>query len=447
MYQTNSQNITGQSPEKKINSSNSFRSPVHRNLLIPVKKGSRSLITAFMVLGLLVIFSGCDNEGIVGEGLNPPAERVVTTTYDIDDIEIIEDNGFSGRLTNSAMGIVDDPVYGLITSSALLKPSINVEDLDEIPEDYRVRLKIEVNPLKYGNELSVSEYNIYEINQRWRGREITYNTPVSYDDTNLLGTFQLTDESSLEVDLDQDWVIRYKEHFNSESSERDSLYRFEFPGLAIVPANQNQKIDFIRTQSSATSNDNDTTETRITRFLVENEQDSLIADVPLLDHGTSMVRSNHPDSDDLVLHNTMEHIMKVDLGLDPQEFESKEIVNAQLVFTINSEPDNTAPGGFLRPQPELIRAHFFGSEPLDLASEIFTRSASVGANLSEEEQQFKVNVTSYFVDKLFGQANRTPLYFSLQTNNGLFYSTTLHGINAPENVRPRLIVTTINPEN
>lgn len=403
------------------------------------------MISAFMVLVLLVFFSGCDNEGIVGEGLNPPGERVVTTTYDIDDIEIIEDNGFSGRLANSAMGKVDDPEYGSIISSSLLKPSINVEDLDEIPEEYRVRLKIEVNPLKYGIEPSISEYNIYEIDQRWRGREIIYNSPVSYDDTNLLGTFQLSDESSLEVDLDQDWVNRYKEHFNSESTERDSLYRFEFPGLAIVPATQNQRIDFIRTTGSTTSND--TTETRITRFLVENAQDSLIADVPLLDHGTSMVRSNQPESNDLVLHNTMEHLMKVDLGISPEEFEGKEIVNAQLVFTINPEPENTAPGGFVRPQPELIRAHFFGSEPLDLASEIFTRSANVGANLSEDEQQFKVNVTNYFVDKLFGQANRTPLYFSLQANNGLLYSTTLYGTNAQENVRPRLIVTTINPEN
>jgi len=445
MYQTNSQNTTGQSPETKINTSHSFRSPVHRNLFNPLKIGLRPFFPAFMVLGLLVFFSGCDNEGIVGEGLNPPGERIVTTTYDIDDIEIIEDNGFSGRLGNSAMGIVNDPEYGSITSYTLLKPSINVEGLDEIPEDYSVRLKIEANPLKYGDEFSVSEYNIYEINQRWRGREIMYNSPVSFDESNLLGTFQMTDESSLEVELSQDWVNRYKEHFNSESSERDSLYRFEFPGLAIVPASQNQKIDFIRTLGSTTSND--TTETRITRFLVENAQDSLIAEPQLLDHGTSMVRSNQPESDDLVLHNTMEHIMKVDLGISPQEFESKEIVNAQLVFTINPEPENTAPGGFLRPKPELLRAHFFGTEPLDLASEIFTRSANVGANLPENEQQFKVDVTSYFVDKLFGQANRTPLYFTLQTNNGLFYSTTLYGINAGENVQPRLIVTTINPEN
>jgi len=403
------------------------------------------MISAFMILTLLLITTGCDNEGIVGEGLNPTGERVVTTTYDVDSIEIVNDNGFSGRLSNSAMGIVGDPVYGTITSAALLKPSINVEDLGELPDDYNVKLIVELNPLKYGNENSISDYNIYEINQRWRGREITYNQPISYDDSNLLGSFQLTDETAVDVELDQEWISRYREFFNSTSSRRDSLYRFEFPGIAVVPANQNQKIDFLRHQPS--TDDNDTTETRITRFVVENEQDSLIASIPLLDFGTSMERTNIPESDGLVLHNTLENILKVNLDIDAAEFESKEIVNAQLVFTIDPGPEETTPGGFLRPQPNLIRAHFFGSEPLDIASEIFARSASAGSNLSENEQEFRVNVTSYFVDRLFGEIDTTPLYFSLQGNNGLFYSTTFHGTDAPENLRPRLVITTINPEN
>lgn len=400
------------------------------------------MISAFMILTLLLLTTGCDNEGIVGEELNPTGERVVTTSYDVDSIEIVHDNGFSGRLNNSAMGIVEDPVYGTVKSSSLLKPSINVEDFDELSEDFNVKLTLELNSLKYGNENSIADYNIYEVNQRWRGREITYNQPISFDDSNLLGSFQLSDETAVEIDLDQEWISRYRDFFNSSSSERDSLYRFEFPGIAVVPADQNQKIDFLRHLTSS----NDTTETRVTRFEVENE-DSVIASIPLLDFGTSMERTNIPETEGLVLHNTLENILKVDFGIDATEFENKEIVNAQLVFTIDAFPEESAPDGFLRPQPELIRAHFFESEPLDIASEIFARTASVGANLSENEEQFRVNVTSYFVDKLFGDIDTTPLYFSLQGNNGLFYSTTLYGADAPENLRPRLIITTINPEN
>jgi len=41
-------------------------------------------------------------------------------------------------------------------------------------------------------------------------------------------------------------VDRYRSFFNDDSADRDSLYRFEFPGIAITPSPQNKKIDFLR---------------------------------------------------------------------------------------------------------------------------------------------------------------------------------------------------------
>lgn len=441
MYQINSQNTTGQSPETRINYS---EPTTYRNLISSAIKGRRSLISAFMVLIAFLSISGCDNEGVVGEGLNPGGERIETNTYSINNIEVVDGNSFSGRLGSSAIGIVNDPSYGTINASSLLKPTINPEGVDEMQQNYTLKLKIEFNPLKYGEESSVSEYEIYEINERWRGQQITYNDPVSFDASQRLGSFQVTDENSVEVAIDDSWVDRYRERFNSEAADRDSLYRFEFPGLAVVPANQNRKIDFMRHQPASS----DTAGTRITRFLMHNDQDSLIADVPLLDFGTSMERTDVPDSDgNIVLHSTMENILKINLGMDPEEFRGKEIVNAQIVFDVDPTPLNTAPPGFTRPRTDLIRYHFFRSEPLDLSSELFARSPSNFASLNEEQQQFKLNVTNYFIDSMFGDLELTPLYFTNQSNNGLFYSTTLLGTDAPENQRPRLIITTINPEN
>ncbi|REL38741.1 hypothetical protein DYD21_01970 [Rhodohalobacter sp. SW132] len=401
------------------------------------------MISAFMVLALFIFISACDNEGIVGEGLNPSGERVQTSTYPLTDIEILQGNGFSGQLGQSALGKVDDPFYGSIHASALIKPSINPEDLDEFPSDHNLRLILEFNTVKYGDENSVSEYNLYEINQRWRGPAITYNNPVSYDETNLLGSFQVTDESSIEVDLDSEWVNRYRNYFNSDDAQRDSLYRFEFPGLAVVPADQNNRIDFLRNQTSA----NDTTDIEVTRFLIENQQDSVIATVPLLDFGTSFERSDEPETDNLILHNTLEQILKVNLNIDESEFAGKEIVNVQLVFDIDTTPGETAPPGFIRPQTQQLRAHYFSSEPLNIASEIFTTSAYAGTVRDSEAEQFRINVSSYFIDNMFGDFDFTPLYISNQLVNGFIYPLSLYGPDAPEDLRPRLIITTINPEN
>ncbi|MFO7845589.1 MAG: hypothetical protein R6V27_03435 [Balneolaceae bacterium] len=409
-------------------------------------KGSRSLITAFMVLVLFSFLVSCESDGVVGEELSPDGEQVETNTYPVTNIEEVSDNGFSGSLNNSAMGIVQDPVYGTITSSTLMKPSISKQNsgIDVFPADYSLKMMLQLNSQKYGNEASASSYKIYEINQRWRGNEIRYNNPVSVDRSVEVGSFQVTDEDSVEVSLNQPFVDRYREFFNDTTAQRDSLYRFEFPGLAIVPEDGNEKIDFVRHRFAT----DDTTETAVSRFFVENEQDSLIANLSAIDWGSSMERSDVPETDEgLVLHNTMEQILKIEFDLDPKDFEGVEIVNAQLILNPDPGPDAVTPSGFVRPENNLIRGHAFPSEPLSLHSEIFSQQASVGTNLNEDEEVYSLNVTQFIIDQLYGSNELTPLYFTNQQNNGLYVSTKLFGNEAAENVRPRLIITTLNPDN
>ncbi len=448
MYRINLQNITGLLPAK-MNKNNSYFRFSHLFYNLNLTNNYWSLITAFLVLPLLLFLSGCDNEGIVGEGIDSGGERVETTEIDIDQIEVISDNGYAGRLNNTAMGIVEDPVFGNIHSVALLKPSINVENLEEFSEDDELQLRLELNSLKYGNENVRSEYQIYEIDQLWRANELRYNSTVSYDESKLLGSFQVGDEDVIDVDLDQEWVNRYRNYFNDDSEDRDSLYR-DFRGIAIVPADQNRKIDFFRFQpSDEDTTDEDTTESQITRFQVRSaEEDSVVANISINERGASMERTGEPEAEDTFhLHNTMEKILKVKLDIDSEQFAGQEIVNAQLLLHTHPGEESGSPPGFNRPTIDLIRAHVFESEPLDLASEIFTSGAPIVTQLDEDEDRFQVNVTNYFLSSLYGDVDLTPLYFTIQGNNGLFYSTRFYGVEAPEDLRPRLIITTINSEN
>ncbi len=398
-----------------------------------------------MVLALFFTIASCDNEGVVGGELTGGEDRVETSTFALDDIDIVSDNGFSGLLSYSGMGIVNDPVYGTITSASLLKPSITRAEIDSFSEDFSLKLMLQFNPVRYGDTTGTSQYNIYEINERWRGEEIQYNDPVSVDESTLIGTFQVTDEDSVKVPVSQAFSQKYRQFFNDTTALRDSTYRFEFPGLAIVPADQNSKIDFLRHQESA----DDTSSTPVTRFLVENQQDSLIATMPVIDHGNSMTRTNEPeDANGLVLHNTMENILNVNIDIPADEFRGREVVNAQLIFNVDTTPEDTAPMVFRRPDNEFIRGHIFETEPLSLHSEIFARQASVGATLDEEDNVYRVTLTQFVIDRLYGEEeSSTPLYITNQGNNGLFVSTTFYGPDAAESLRPRLIITTINPDN
>jgi hypothetical protein len=332
-----------------------------------------------------------------------------------------------------------------VTSSSLLKPSITQSQIENFSGAYSLKLMLEFNPDRYGDATTTSQYNVYEINERWRGEEIQYNEPVSFDQSTLIGSFQVGNEDSVKVEFSASFTQKYREFFNDTTAQRDSTYRFEFPGIAIVPSDQNRKIDFLRHQPAVS----DTSTTPVTRFLVENQSDSLIATMPTLDRGNSMTRTDLPEmSDGLILHNTMENILNVNVDIPTEDFQGREVVNAQLIFNADTSPADMAPMNFERLDSEFLRGHIFDTDPVSLHSEIFARQASVGATLDEEENVYRVTLTQYIIDKIYGDGESTPpLYITNQGNNGLYVSTKLFGPDAPENLRPRLIITTLNPDN
>ncbi len=446
MYHKNSQTTTGQSPETMNKNSTEQHAPPFHFISNSVKKGSRSLIAAFLFLPLALSSISCEDSGMVGSGIDTDDEKITTTEIEITDLEILSGNGFSGQLGSSSLGQVEDPFFGDLFSIALLKPSITLDpDLETFDDDFEMRLRLVFNPLKYGDETSVSEYNIYEANQRWRGREITYNTPISFDETNLIGSFNVTDETSVDVDLNEEWVNRYRDFYNSEAADRDSVYNFEFPGLAIVPANQNERMDFLRHQPASS----DTAGVRITRFIIENVEDTVQIDMPLMDWASSMTRSNAPESTDeyFVLHNTLENVLKLTLDIDEDQFVGQDIINAQMVFYTDPDVESTTPVSFNRPNPTLLRAHIFDTEPLDVTAEIFTSQAISSSTKNSDEGAYQVNVTNNLLSNLYGDRDLLPIYFSLQNTNGLLYSSQFINENGPANRTPRLIITTINTEN
>ncbi|MEX2456853.1 MAG: hypothetical protein WD381_06030 [Balneolaceae bacterium] len=411
-----------------------------------VKKGSRSTIVAFLFLSLALAGISCEDSGIVGGGSDTDSDKVTTTEIEITDLEILSGNGFSGQLGSSSLGQVEDPFFGDIYSISLLKPSITADaDLETFDADTEMKLRVVFNPLKYGNESSVSEYNIYEVDERWRGREISYNTLISFDETNLIGSFDLTDEEEVDVDLSDEWVNRYREFYNSEAADRDSTYNFEFPGIAVVPADQNDRVDFLRYQPAS----DDTAGVDITRFIIENEEDSISVVMPLADWASSMTRSNQPESSDeyFVLHNTLEQILKLTIDLDEEQFTGQDIINAQMIFYVDPEVESTTPAGFSRPEPALLRAHIFNDDPLNVTDEIFTTESSSSATIDTDENAYQINVTNYLLNNLYGEGDPLSVYVSLQNTNGLLYSSRFVNENGAANRTPRLIITTINTEN
>ena len=445
MYLKNLLNITGRSPAR-MNDPSIVRSIYHTGEKL-AKKGSRFSIAAFLLLSA-ILFSGCESSGTVGENLGPGDEEIEKNTFTLGGLNTISANTFSGRLQLSSMGYFEDPLYGSLRAVTLLKPSISRAQIDTIREGETLSLLLSLSSVVHGDETAVSEFEIFEAGQIWRGNELRYNSEIAVDFDSKVGEFQLTDEDSVEVVLDQTWVEKLRTFYDAPSEERDSLYVNEFPGLAIVPSATNQRIHYIR--HSREEEDSP----QVTRFLVypaptdeengngEGEDDETEPiSLDLRDWGSSVTRTDEPvSSDGIVIHN-IDRILKIDVELPKDQLKSRNITNANLILSLRKDVEAVFPG-INRPEPGSIRGHSFSDEPSDLVSELFIRPSRFSGSLNEEDT-FTIDITQYVLNEVFGESGEGPIYISLQAVNGIFYSTHIYDENAAENRRPRIIITSV----
>jgi hypothetical protein len=445
MYLRNLLNITGRLPGKMIKrSTRNATQSIGEKL---ATKGSRFTIAAFLLLGVFFA-AGCESSGTVGDGLRPDDNEVTKSVVNLDagNMQAIDANTFSGRLQRSAAGYLEDPAYGTLRAVTLLKPSISRATVDTIRDADSITLKLSISSVSYGNELDISDFTVYEAGELWRGNELRYNQEISVDNSTPVATFQLTDEDSIEVELSSEWTDKFRSYFNSTASNRDSTYINEFPGLAIVPAETNNRIHFIRHLQEA---EDDPIETEFIVYTEdtsdeeeEEEQDPVAQRLSLRDWGSSVIRSNEPDYDSgIVLYNS-ERILRIDPQIDAAAFQNRNIVNATLILTKDTSEEDLAPT-ISRPELFSVRAHEFDPVPADIISEMFITTAPYNGIADEGEETYRINITQYVMNEIFGDTGEGPLFISLQAVDGFLYSALFFDETAPDHLRPRIVITSV----
>lgn len=449
MYRKNLPTTTGKFPAKTNRSNCSQNNSIFsKGTQFFANKGSRFSIAAFLLLISAFLSTACESPGSVGEDLVDDEENVVSETIYLDDYSIIQENSFSGRLANTPVGLVEDPLYGAMRSVALLKPSISTSDVDTIRENDTVSLRLIFNEEIYGDTLATSNYEIYEVGKIWRGAQLRYNEEVPVDMSNQIAQFQVrATQDTVNVDLSQFWQNKYAEYFNSDpdlsAAERDSIYINNFPGLAIVPSDGNQNIRFLKTQMN--NDDTDDEDELLTSFLYEtmvqddDEEDTGPEIISVRDWGASFIRDDGSEEfGDFYLHNS-ERALRLEPNL-PEDLASKNIVNAQLILSKNNTPQkNTAFVG--RPNTNLIRAHVFDEDPNDVMAEIFTSEPNFSASISDTSNTFLMNVTQFVLNDVYGDVKDRKIYLTIQSVNGLIYSSYFFDPNSADIRKPRIVIT------
>jgi len=390
-----------------------------------------------VILGIVFLSTGCEDPGSVGNnaGDNDSVIRVSDTTFIISDVTVDSVNAFSGNKEFFSAGMFNDPLFGNIKSVSLLRPSLP-PFTSSLEPTVVMKLRLGFNKqMVYGDTLSRADFELIKIGELWRQKAWKYDNEAVLDtNSEVIASFSITNQDSMEITMGEEWVDEYKSFFNDRSPERDSLYRFNFFGLAIVPKNEAKIIPFRRTSAE---------------FVLEERFDTTI--VPVLESAMSLERTNVPEppEETEITHSTLERVIGFTMDLTGNELGTFNISRAELVIPLDLERMDETLGQFSGTaiRPPNNNARLFLARPglisdvLDVGNPISTGS------FSETDSAFHFDLTN-FVNSVLeeGLDPDRKFFFALGSNSGLLRSALLFNSDAPLIKQPKLNVTFIKTE-
>jgi hypothetical protein len=476
MYQVNLQTITKKLPEStnnKITGQNVLKLTNHNN---PIFKSVQSLIKySFMaaIAAFIIFVAGCEDPGNVGSGFLDDDANLETKSISPGTIETYEGNTYTGRLRTLALGRYDDSLFGEFRSAALIKPSLITSEIGtSISPDDTFKLRLVFSPTVYGDSLSTAHFDIYRATEIWRGNEIRFNNQVAFDETQKVGEFSVEGTETVEAELDQSWVEEYNEYLSYEGDDRNTYYRDTFPGLIIVPAEENEKVLFARIRPAANEDDSDL---NFVRFVLESAEDP---DENGEENGENGDEENGEENDNgdeeteenrafqtvldwaalqsrsapdiqpegFMIHNTLDQMISIDSELNAERIGSKNLANVQLKFYQDQDLLNASlPEHHTRPEISFARIHLIDTQ--NVSDYIFSNSPNLISELNTDDHSFSFDLTTYANSVIFGSPASGKFYISVESINGLVFSTLIFDEQAPEDVRPRINITFVKSGN
>ena len=342
---------------------------------------------------------------------------------------------FSGRLSYFSAGKFNDPLFGDMEATGLIKPALPAAgDTLEPGAVMKLRLRVD-QQLIYGDSAAVSEFDLVEIGQVWRGKAWNIDEPVALSGEGPVGSFSVGTEDSVDVTLSDTWYQEYRSFFENEAANRDSLYRIEFAGLAVVPRDSS-KIIPVRVQES--------------RFIIQNPNEDTLSVAPA-DWAYSLQRANQGSvpSETFPFHSTLERVISFDNGLTREDLGTVNISKVELVLYEDTERLSTSMDQVAlsagRPEFNLVRLHLIepGGAPVNLDP----GAPLLNGLYNEDDGTFRINLTNFVNGVLLdGLPSDLKFFVTLESNNGIVRSSLIFNKEAARLQRPKLIVTSVQNE-
>lgn len=391
-----------------------------------------------------LIVTGCKDSGSVGGAIVGPGDALEVDTMEVTQMSTKSLVSYSGNLSYFSAGYFQDPLFGDVRATGLLKPSLPNANEDLVFDDSTtMHMRLHINKeAAYGDTLSSMQFDLVEISELWRGPAWRLNQDIALASGSPVATFTVTNQDSIDIPLSQEWAQKYATFFNDTSSVRDSLYIRQLYGLAMVPRGSGRII---------------AVNPRETEFIIQNldnTADGTLSDsigVGMGDWAYSLERSGAAPTGEATtkVYNTLEQIITFDFDFSSDNIPSINVAKAELIIyrdqLLLKETISQAGPGAVRPNPGSLYLHIVEGDELpqsiDPGSPL-TQEA-VGT-YSEKDQAYHFDLTRYVKGRFFDNIDPSlNFYITTGTNDGVIRSNVLFNEKADVKT-PKVIVTSTN---
>jgi hypothetical protein len=401
---------------------------------------NKAALTRQLVFSVLLSFTllSCEESGTVGAGFINESE-IVADTITISQLPVNSVDPYLGKLNYSAVGKFNDPIFGNLDAMALFKPSIIRGDIGDLSIDTKAFLRLNADLENvYGTQDNEATFRVLRVEDFWRGSAFKMSDQVSVIEGGgpieaEVGEFSLADFDTtgfVEFELSGNWKSDFIEYYNNGNENRDSLYRFEDFGLAIVPATDANEIIYTRFSTSRL-------------LLIDPADDDTTTNI-MLDWAYDVERTpgTVPD-DNLVLSNLYEQFIQFDFTDLAENLDNQNFVRAELVFKANEAAmanSLTENQGRLETPPFRIQL----GPSTDIAYDLGFNSISTSATY--EEGFYRFDITELLNAFIFAGTDISEVYLYAAQNGGYLSFNTFFDVTASEDNAPKIIIFNLENE-
>ena len=397
--------------------------------------------TSFFAVLICSVFFGlssCENPGAVGSGLTQSNADVVQDTLIIDTMQPVDATSYSGGLDFYSAGQYNDPLFGDMKATAYTKPALPSAGDDIIfSSEMYMRVIFDENQV-YGDTTATQQFDIYRIAERWRGRALKLNDNLQINTNNKVASFSVGPgiEDSLDVQLSQDWVDQYSQY--EDTTNADSLYKYNEFGLAVVPSNNGKLIPL---------------DVSISRFVIRTPQVDTFA-VGTEEWAYSLERGaeNIPQGSS-PLYSTYESVINFDsFQLSDLDLQAPGVSRAILVLHQNQmameQSLQSGPSGAVRPEESTVFLQYADSSniPENIDPGVPANSLSkIQGVYSESDGTYRFDVTRLVQNLLRNAVASNQDFFVTFPNNGVVKPSLIYTDPAqtPADKKPKIIITSL----